>query len=83
MSESKTFGTELLAEINWLKLIKRTTTSKKISSFINLSLIDARYVNSDEPAYHNKKVELVPPITIRTVGHMEMKSFLFHINIVM
>ena len=66
VSESRTFGTELLAEINWLKLIKRTSTSKKISSFINLSLIDARYVNSDEPAYHNKKVELVPPITIRT-----------------
>lgn len=34
--------------------------------FANLSLIHARYVDSDEPAFDGNAVELVPPFTLRT-----------------
>ena len=38
----------------------------KLAVFSNLSLIDARYIGSEESAYRNKKVELVPPVIFRT-----------------
>ena len=66
VSKSRTYGAELLAEINWLTLFSNKENTNKITTFLNLSTIDARYVSSDEPAYDNKKVELVPPVTLRT-----------------
>ena len=34
--------------------------------FTNLALIDARYVSSGESAFKNNKVELVPPLNLKT-----------------
>ena len=66
VSKSRTYGAELITEINWIKLFTNKEATKRLTTFLNLSTIDARYVSSDEPAYDNKKVELVPPVTLRT-----------------
>ncbi len=47
----------------------------KLSIFTNLSLIDARYVNSKESAYENKKVEFVPPVIFRTGITLQKNRF--------
>ena len=43
-----------------------SSSRTKLALFVNLSYIDARYVDSKESAYENKKVEFVPPVIFRT-----------------
>jgi len=66
ISQSLNYGFESFAELDIWRLIKRDKAKAQISIFSNCSLIDARYVNSKESAYENKKVELVPNILLKT-----------------
>jgi len=66
ISQSRNLGLESFAELDIWKLIKGSESKTKLAIFSNLSVIDARYVNSKESAYENKKVEFVPPIIFKT-----------------
>jgi Fe(3+) dicitrate transport protein len=66
ISKSRNLGLESFAEVDLMKLIRGYEAKMKLSVFTNLSLIDARYVNSKVSAYENKKVEFVPPVIFRT-----------------
>lgn len=66
VSASRNLGFESFAELNFWRLIKGETAKARISVFSNFSLIDARYINSKEVAYENKKVELVPSVILKT-----------------
>ncbi|MBX9850273.1 MAG: TonB-dependent receptor [Cytophagaceae bacterium] len=66
ISNSRNLGIETFAELDIWKLIKGDKAKMKLSLFSNLALIDARYINSQEPAYENKKVELVPNILLKS-----------------
>ena len=48
-----------------LKIFLKNNADKKFSTFVNFSYNDAKYINSDEPAFENKLVELVPPVVLR------------------
>ncbi len=65
VSDSRNLGIEAFGELDWLKLF-RPNTSHQLSTFINLSYIDARYLSSQQNGYNNKKVEYVPDFIIRT-----------------
>ena len=43
--------------------------------FTNLSLISAQYINTQETSIKNKKVEMVPPITLKTGTTLKYKKF--------
>ncbi len=43
--------------------------------FTNLSLISAQYINTQETSIKNKKVEMVPPITLKTGTTFKYKKF--------
>lgn len=64
ISDSRNAGVEAFAEIDWIKLISKTS-KHKFSTFINTSYINALYINSKESAYRNKKVEYVPELIVR------------------
>jgi Fe(3+) dicitrate transport protein len=66
ISESRNIGFESFAELNFWHLLKGDSAKARISVFTNFSLIDARYINSQEAAFENKKVELVPDIILKT-----------------
>jgi Fe(3+) dicitrate transport protein len=66
IAQSRNIGLESFAELDVWKLIKGADAKTKLSVFSNLSLIDARYINSKEPAYEHKKVEFVPPVIFKT-----------------
>ncbi|HTB53098.1 MAG TPA: TonB-dependent receptor [Ferruginibacter sp.] len=66
ISQSRNFGVESFAEVDIWKLIKGSGAKMKLSVFSNLSLIDARYVGSENTAYRNKKVEFVPPVIFKS-----------------
>jgi Fe(3+) dicitrate transport protein len=66
ISQSKNLGLESFAELELLHFLTQTASATKISIFTNLALINARYVNSKEPAYNNNKVELAPDVIFKT-----------------
>jgi Fe(3+) dicitrate transport protein len=66
ISKSRNLGMEAFGELDIWKLFNGEAAKTKLSVFTNLSLIDARYVNSKEPAYENKQVEFVPPVIFRS-----------------
>lgn len=75
IADSRTYGVETLIEADLYGLILGYNPTTSFSLFSNIALLDARYVNSDEPAIRNRKVELVPPVTIRAGATLRRHSF--------
>lgn len=73
VSQSRNLGLESFAELELLHFINPQTDTR-LSVFSNLALINARYVNSKEPAYNNKKVELAPDVIFKTGLSYEHKK---------
>jgi len=66
VSAARTYGLECIAEVDWWKVFVSDTAAIRLSTFANFSYNNARYVESKEPAFQNKKVELVPPVVLKT-----------------
>jgi Fe(3+) dicitrate transport protein len=66
VSDSRNLGLELLLEGDILKAVSHGTSKYKLNVYTNLSLIDARYINTKNTAIANKLVENVPPVLFRT-----------------
>lgn len=76
ISASRNVGLESVLEVDVLKLVKKNP-KWNLKYFINFSYVDGRYVNSSEPAYENKKVELIPNVLIKTGISTLIKNFSF------
>ncbi len=63
VSDSRNLGAELFAEYNWLHFLE---TQHCLSTFVNYSLIDAKYTGSAQNGYEENKVEFVPAHIFRT-----------------
>lgn len=66
VSDSRNYGLELLLEGDVLKAVTRGRSSYKLNLYTNLSLIDAKYIDTKNTAIANKLVENVPPLLLRT-----------------
>ncbi|MGN6493072.1 MAG: TonB-dependent receptor domain-containing protein [Agriterribacter sp.] len=66
VSDSRNLGMELLLEGDILKAVSQGRSKYKLALYTNLSLIDARYVNTQNTAIADKLVENVPPVLFRT-----------------
>jgi Fe(3+) dicitrate transport protein len=75
VSQSRNLGLESFAEIELLHFLYPGAHDTKVSLFTNLALINARYVNSKEPAYEDKKVELAPDVIFKTGLSYRYKKF--------
>lgn len=76
VSDSRNMGIEAFAELDWMKFIKKES-KHKLSTFVNGSYIDAKYINSDQTAFQDKFVEYVPKFIIRTGINYGFKNFKF------
>lgn len=65
VGDSRHFGLESFAEFDVLKMLNRTSEDTKLSLFTNCSLIDAKYISSDDPAIKGREVEYVPGVMLR------------------
>ena len=74
ISDSRNTGVEAFCEIDWLRLINKEA-KQKLSTFVNMSYINAIYVSSQQNAYNNKKVEYVPEVILRTGLTYAYKKF--------
>jgi Fe(3+) dicitrate transport protein len=73
ISDSRNVGLESFVELDVLRLVKPSSKTQ-LSLFSNLSWVDARYVNSGEAAFRNKRVENVPEWVFRGGITLGMKS---------
>ncbi|MFT7000348.1 MAG: Fe(3+) dicitrate transport protein [Spirosomataceae bacterium] len=74
VSDARNIGVEAFGEVNFLKLWN-PQSKRTLSLFVNGAVVDARYINSQEASVRNKKVEMVPPIMLRTGLSFREKSF--------
>ncbi len=75
IADSRTYGVETMIEADLYGLLFGYTPSTSLSIFSNIAVLDARYINTDEPSIRNRKVELVPPITVRAGATARHKAF--------
>jgi Fe(3+) dicitrate transport protein len=66
VSAARTFGIESMTEIDWWKVFISDSADIRLSTFVNFSYNNAKYIRSEEPAFDGKQVELVPPIVLKT-----------------
>ena len=66
VSDSRNLGLEVLLEGDILKALTKGSSKYKLNVYTNLSLIDARYINTKNTAIADKLVENVPPVLVRT-----------------
>lgn len=66
IGNSRHLGVEFFGEADIFKLFKRELDLSRLSLFMNLSITDATYVQSDITAIRNRRVEYVPNIMMRT-----------------
>jgi Fe(3+) dicitrate transport protein len=71
ISDSRTTGLEATFEWHSWKTFFGTQSKTKLTLFGNLALIDARYVGTKDKSVENRKVELVPPLNLRTGLHFK------------
>ncbi len=66
VADSRNIGFEGLVEADLLKALSPGKSRYKLAVYTNFAAIDARYLNTQETAISNKKVEFVPPLLVRT-----------------
>jgi Fe(3+) dicitrate transport protein len=66
VADSRNLGLEMLLEGDVLKALTHGTSKYRLNIYTNLSLIDARYINTKNTAFADKLVENVPPVLFRT-----------------
>ncbi len=66
VADSRNAGAEMLLEGDVLKALTHSRSRYKLNIYTNLSLIDARYINTKNTAFADKLVENVPPVLFRT-----------------
>jgi len=74
IADARSTGVEFFGECTFLKSTQQTPTvqnyaTKKnvgLYAFVNFAWVDARYIRTQDNSIKNKKVEMVPPIMLRT-----------------
>lgn len=75
ISKSITIGVEAIIEFELFDLLIKENKKTDLTLFFNASYVNAKYYQSNEPAFKNKKVELVPPITFKSGLTYRHKQF--------
>lgn len=67
IADARNLGVELMAELNvWRVFRIPYDKTNQLNVFVNGAFIDARYIKTQDNTIANNKVEMVPPIMVRT-----------------
>lgn len=76
--DANIYGLESLLDIN-LKKVLQLNSAYIFNTFLNLSIIESKYIKSDEPGVQGKEVEFVPKYNIKygiKFGYKNFTSYL-------
>jgi Fe(3+) dicitrate transport protein len=74
ISDARNMGIEVFGELNISKW-RNPSSAVTWSVFVNGAVIDARYVHTQDASIRNHKVEMVPPLMLRTGTTFRHKNF--------
>ncbi len=66
VADSRNLGLECFAEGDLLRMFGHANPISKLTLFGNLAWIDARYLDSQQPAFDGKRVEFAPKFNLKT-----------------
>ncbi|MCW5923685.1 MAG: TonB-dependent receptor [Saprospiraceae bacterium] len=66
ISDARNIGLEAFGEVDLLRFFSLKNPQTRLTIFVNAAVVDARYVNTDDSAVRGKKVEMAPPLMLRT-----------------
>lgn len=67
IADARNLGVELMAELNvWRVFNLPYDKTNQLNVFVNGAFIDARYIKTQDNTIANNKVEMVPPVMVRT-----------------
>jgi Fe(3+) dicitrate transport protein len=66
ISDARNMGLEAFAETELLRLFDRARADRRWTLFVNAAAVDARYVHTQDKSAAGKKVEMAPPILLRS-----------------
>lgn len=72
---ARMLGLESFLELDFWKLFLGVKSKNSLSVFTNFSLVDAVYINTEDPQFKNNKVEMAPPIILRSGIAFKRKRF--------
>jgi Fe(3+) dicitrate transport protein len=74
ISKSLALGFEGLIQVDWLNLFETKRKDITLSTFVNYSYTNAKYI-SDNSIYNGNYVELVPPVNYKIGADFGIKNF--------
>lgn len=77
ISDARNLGIETFIEADLLKVFGKKVDGLTWTLYNNFAWVDARYVNTDDSAIRGKKVEMAPPIMLRSGTTLRYKPFSF------
>ena len=72
-------GVEAFAEIDFFKAFN-DSAKNNLNLFVNLALIDSKYIKSKEPNYIDKNVEYVSPVVFKTGIKFKTEKLAFQVQ---
>ncbi|MFN7327230.1 MAG: TonB-dependent receptor family protein [Chitinophagales bacterium] len=66
IADSRNIGLESFVEVQLMPLLRPFDTLNQVSMFVNMAVVDARYIRTDDSSIRNKRVEQSPPLTFRS-----------------
>jgi Fe(3+) dicitrate transport protein len=75
VADSRNVGIETFVEADIWKLMKGNEAKQSLSFFSNITFLDARYTSSQETAFRNKRVELVPSAIVKLGATFRRQNF--------
>ncbi|MEM7038841.1 MAG: TonB-dependent receptor, partial [Bacteroidota bacterium] len=75
IADAQNFGLEWYAEADLWRVFSGAPSKTRLGLFTNVALIDAVYVDSEQTAFDGKKVEMVPPLTVKAGLNFRHEAF--------
>lgn len=66
ISDARNLGVEAFGEMDVLRFLPFAHPRTRLTIFVNAAVVDARYVNTDDASVRDKKVEMAPPLMLRS-----------------
>jgi Fe(3+) dicitrate transport protein len=76
IGNSRHIGIEAYLESDIWELLRMKNVKSRLSAFVNLSLTEATYIESEISAIENRRVEYVPEIMLRTGINYKWQDFM-------